>query len=704
MFECNLRTRTADVIFRYSEAGPLAYHVSTVPHLSGFALLFRIGDVLLMDMRNPRAICSIHKMNLDLASAVEEPTSFEDPCRGLFVDDEGMSNVACALLELRDSGDDDPMNIDNDIGKSISSNHVVSWSWEPVGSTSSKLVFCLDTGELHILEICSEVGGIRVNLSDCAFKGSPCKTLLWVDGGFIVGLVDMGDGMVLKLEHGRIVYKSSVQNIAPILDLSIENCPEEKQDQIFACCGMNPEGSIRTIRNGISVEKLLRTAPIYPGITGTWALKMKKSDTYHSFLVLSFVEETRVLSVGLSFNDVTDAAGFLPDVCSLACGLVADGMLVQVHKAGVRLCLPTTCGHPGGVPLSTPIFISWYPQDLTISMGAVGNNFIVVSTSNPCFLFILGVKPTSACQYEIYVVHQARLQHEVSCISIPPESVNHGHLSSAYINHQGFLQNKSGIGFTFVIGTHKPSVEVLLFVFKEGLRLLAVGSISISSALGSPISGCIPETVRLVSVDRPYILAGLRNGMLLRYEWPATSPIPLSKASKCNQSGTSCFFKMDASSSSPSASYSFADAMKIVEDTRAVFLQLIAVRRIGITPVVLVALNDAPDADIIILSDRPWLLFSARHSLAYTSISFQPATHVTPVSSADCPKGIIFVAENSLHLVRIPCVKSIYALSSWKHVFFFFRSIFGSASIFIKPTKSAGFTVNQQTLFTTCSC
>ena len=606
-----------------------------------------------MDIRNPRAVCSIHKMNLDLASAIEEQSSSEDPSRGLFVDDEGMSNVACALLELKDSCDDDPMNIDSESGKSTStSNYVVSWSWEYVGSTSSKLIFCLDTGELHILEICSEVGGIRVNLSDCVYKGSPCKTLLWVEGGFIAGLVDMGDGIVLKLEHGRVLYKSPIQNIAPILDFCVENFPYEKQGQMFACCGMSPEGSIRVIRNGIIVEKLLRTAPIYQGITGTWTLRMKKNDAYHSFLVLSFVEETRVLSVGLSFTDVTDAAGFLPDACTLACGLVADGLLVQLHKAGVRLCLPTTSGHSEGVPLSAPICTSWHPDNMSISLGAVGHNFIVVSTSNPCCLFILGVKSISAYHHEIYEIQHLRLQHEVSCISVPRESVNHEQSASKvnliHKDHQIASQNKFDIGFLFVIGTHKPSVEVLSFVFKEGLRVLAVGTISINNALGTPISGCIPEDVRLVSVNRSYVLAGLRNGMLLRYEWPATVPIPLSEPSRHNY-----FNKIDARSPIAAFSYPFINFMKMPEGSGAVILQLIAVRRIGITPVVLVPLHDSLDSDIVVLSDRPWLLHSARHSLSYTSVSFQPATHVTPVSSADCPKGILFVAENSLHLVSM---------------------------------------------------
>jgi splicing factor 3B subunit 3 len=81
------------------------------------------------------------------------------------------------------------------------------------------------------------------------------------------------------------------------------------------------------------------------------------------------------------------------------------------------------------------------------------------------------------------------------------------------------------------------------------------------------------------------------------------------------------------------------------------FLQLISIRRIGITPVLLVPIHDSANADIIVLSDRPWLLHAARHSLAYSSISFLSASHVTPVSSVDCPNGLLFVAESCLHLV-----------------------------------------------------
>ncbi|KAK1578692.1 hypothetical protein Q3G72_032416 [Acer saccharum] len=657
----NIRDHAICVISKYVEAGPLAHNIVEVPNSYGFAFLFRVGDALLMDLRDAHNPCCVYRTSLNfLPPSLEEHNFVEEACRVHDVDDEGLFNVAaCALLELRDY---DPMCIDGDSSNVKSpSKHVCSWSWEPKNDKSSKLVFCVDTGEFFMIEIAFDSDGLKVNLSECLYKGQPCKALLWVEGGFLAALVEMGDGMVLKVENGRLLCLSPIQNIAPILDMSIVDYHDEKRDQMFACCGVAPEGSLRIIRSGISVEKLLRTAPIYQGITGTWTIQMKLTDPYHSFLVLSFVEETRVLSVGLSFSDVTDSVGFQPDVCTLACGLVHDGLLVQIHQNAVRLCLPTTDAHSEGIPLSSPVCTSWFPENMSISLGAVAHNMIVVSTSNPCFLFILGVKLISACHYQIYELQHVRLLSELSCISIAQKLLEERRSCSS-INkvNSSVVTLPAGVdlGYTFVIGTHRPSVEVLSFVPNEGLRVLASGSISLTNTMGTAISGCIPQDVRLVSVDQCYVLSGLRNGMLLRFEWPPAHNISSPEASS-RSPFSPALGNVDTILSNIRAANSFSSQLSAVnlseksKDGLPINLQLIATRRIGITPVFLVPLSDSLDADIIALSDRPWLVHTARHSLAYTSISFQPSTHATPVCSIECPKGILFVAENSLNLVEM---------------------------------------------------
>ncbi|KAA8518334.1 hypothetical protein F0562_015783 [Nyssa sinensis] len=568
-------------------------------------VISQVGDALLMDLRDAHHPSCVYKMSLNfLPPAVEEHNFIEESCRVHDGDEEGIFNVAAsALLELSDMvKDDDPMSIDGISGSVKStSEHVCSWSWEPGNGKIPRMIFCVDSGELFMIEISFDSDGLKVDLSESLYKGLPCNALLWVEGGFLAALVEMGDGMVLKLEEGRLFYRSPIQNIAPILDNSIVDCHDEKQDQMFACCGMAPEGSLRIIQSGIGVEKLLKTAPTYQGITGTWTVKMKLRDSYHSFLVLSFVEETRVLSVGVSFTDVTDTVGFQPDVCTLACGLVGDGLLVQIYQNAIRLCLPTTAAHPEGIPFSSP--------------------------------------------------------YELSCISVPQnhfeQKPSASRISLVDNNLVAALPVGVEIGNCFAIGTHKPSVEILSFVPDEGLRVLAIGTISLTSTMGTAVSGCVPQDVRLVLVDRLYVLSGLRNGMLLRFEWPAASTMSSFESSSLRPCYSSCMVNLDNALSKTTSSqiciYNLSETMK----DGPVYLQLIAIRRIGITPTFLIPLSDSLDSDIIALSDRPWLLQTARHSLSYTSISFQPSTHLTPVCSVECPKGVLFVAENSLHLVEM---------------------------------------------------
>ncbi|XP_073151711.1 uncharacterized protein [Henckelia pumila] len=660
LLEWNVEEQAIHVLYKFAEAGPLAHHIVEVPHVHGYAFLFRAGDVVLMDFRNAHNPTCVYRTSLNFTPFEEK--KYEHVVRiPDIMDEEGMYSVAAsALLELSDiNKNDDPMNIDDYSNVKPGCNYVCSWSWEPGDSYNPRIIFSADSGDIYAMEVIFESDGIRVNLSACLYKGLPSKALLWLDGGFVATIVDMADGMVLKFEEGFLCHRSPIQNIAPILDMAFVDYPEEKSDQMFACSGMAPEGSLRIIRSGISVDKLLKTAPIYQGITGTWTLKMEASDTYHSFLVLSFVEETRVLSVGIRFSDVTDSVGFQPDVCTLACGLVADGVLVQIHQYGVRLCLPSGAVHTKGVPLASPICTSWFPDNMSISLGAVGDGIIIVATSSPCFLFILGIRSSLTHHYEVYQMQCVKLQNEVSCFSVPQKHLEQNKAPVTYGDnrHMAPLTNVNN-DYMFVIGTHKPSVEVVSFTCDKGMQIVATGVISLMNTMEATVSGRVPQDVRLVFVDRLYVLSGLRNGMLLRFEWPVTSTLS-SARSPCQQSTVgSCMVNAQATWKSTSPNHkllptSISNTSGKAKGEIPVNLQLIAVRRLGITPVFLVSLGDSLNADVIALSDRPWLVHTARHSLSYTSISFQPSTHVTPVCSVECLRGILFVSENSLHLVEM---------------------------------------------------
>ena len=65
--------------------------------------------------------------------------------------------------------------------------------------------------------------------------------------------------------------------------------------QVVTCSGIGSDGSIRIVRNGIG---MIGQATIdLPGIRGLWSLRGSFEDNFDSFLVLTFVGETRLLAI-----------------------------------------------------------------------------------------------------------------------------------------------------------------------------------------------------------------------------------------------------------------------------------------------------------------------------------------------------------------------------------------------------------------------
>ncbi|KAG0621581.1 hypothetical protein M758_3G031700 [Ceratodon purpureus] len=664
---CDTKERIIQVKARYDPStirpslSPLGISILDVPAAPGFLLLSRSGELLLLDLRRPSSpsladICSFQKsldeeegsLNTVAASALLQLTRGQDgTCKkGLALNSTG---------ELTEAMD---LNFD-----SLSLPTITAWSWEPYAEGQSRLALAMDTGEILLarLSFKNSDGVPQIEIQHRQYKCSPCNLVLWTKGDLLAVFVEMGDGQVLQCsESGKVTCKSVIQNLAPILDFALADYHNEKQDQMFACSGAGSEGSLRVIRNGISVEKLHTTSPMYQGVTGTYTMRMCRRDPYHAFFVMSFVQETRVLSVGLNFVDITEAVGFQSCASTLACGTIEDYHVVQVCSKRVTVCVPTKAAHPAGIDSVLPLCSSWKPpQGLVVSLGAVASKTIILALSKPGLIVMLGSQQGANGALELCILQQCELKAELSCISIPDEE---DWTSSplppsivGLVEGTPKSRNPSGIevGKICVVGTHEPSVEVLSIVPGERLAPLAVGHISLVSCVGTTLSGCVPESVRLAQFDGLYILAGLRNGMLLRYEWPA-SPSAMAPGSK----------RLVPTLGSESVGITQPGLIgdKLMgEGSRPVSLHLVAVRRIGVSPVSLVSLQASLSANIVALSDRPWLLQTARHSqrIAYTSISFPPSTHATPVNSIDCPNGILFVADCSLHLVEMEHLKRL---------------------------------------------
>ncbi|KAL5577340.1 hypothetical protein UlMin_019039, partial [Ulmus minor] len=74
------------------------------------------------------------------------------------------------------------------------------------------------------------------------------------------------------------------------------------------------------------------------GIKGMWSLRSSTDDPFDTFLVVSFISETRILAMNLADElEETEIEGFCSQVQTLFCHDAVHNQLVQVTSSSVRL-------------------------------------------------------------------------------------------------------------------------------------------------------------------------------------------------------------------------------------------------------------------------------------------------------------------------------------------------------------------------------
>ena len=149
----------------------------------------------------------------------------------------------------------------------------------------------------------------------------------------------------------NLVVADELESLDPILDSKVLNLlPNSDSPQIFAACGRGARSTFRTLRHGLEVEESVSSD--LPGIpNAVWTTKRTEdgmscyrfgrcltqlpSDLHDSYIVLSFVNGTLVLSIGETIEEVQDT-GFLSAAPTLAVQQIGADALLQVHPHGIR--------------------------------------------------------------------------------------------------------------------------------------------------------------------------------------------------------------------------------------------------------------------------------------------------------------------------------------------------------------------------------
>jgi hypothetical protein len=160
--------------------------------------------------------------------------------------------------------------------------------------------FELNAGERSIGRVMEVIGGSRARAHQ-AMEQDPHSAL---HTDYLLYSSEHGSGSVLGVkEEGEgsisVFAISELSNDAPVLDFCADEPELPGRDALLVCSGMKSEGCIKRVRSGILVESSGSSGQqLFDGATGLWSVKAKRKDPFDSFLMVSFIQSTKLMRVG----------------------------------------------------------------------------------------------------------------------------------------------------------------------------------------------------------------------------------------------------------------------------------------------------------------------------------------------------------------------------------------------------------------------
>ncbi|KAL0305441.1 UNVERIFIED_CONTAM: DNA damage-binding protein 1 [Sesamum radiatum] len=353
-----------------------------------------------------------------------------------------------------------------------------------VDADGSRYLLGDHNGLLHLLVITHEkekVTGLKIELLG---ETSVASSISYLDNAVVFVGSSYGDSQVLIGSLERYV------NLGPIVDFCVVDLERQGQGQVVTCSGAYKDGSLRIVRNGIGINE--QASVELQGIKGMWLLRSATDDPYDTFLVVSFISETRILAMNLEDElEETEIEGFCSNIQTLFCHdamydqLVqiqilsskwkyTDGLEIKVTSNGVRLVSSTT----------RELCNEWFsPAGYSINVATANATQVLLATGGGHLVYL------EIGDGVLTEVKHAQLEYDISCLDINPigDNPNYSQLAA--------------VGMWTDISVRIYSLPDLNLITKEHL--------------GGEI---IPRSVLLCSFEGiSYLLCALGDGHLLNF-------------------------------------------------------------------------------------------------------------------------------------------------------------------------------------------
>ncbi|XP_076940007.1 DNA damage-binding protein 1-like [Bidens hawaiensis] len=335
------------------------------------------------------------------------------------------------------------------------------------------------SGLLHLLVIVHEkekVTGLKIELLG---ETSIASTISYLDNAFVYVGSSYGDSQLIKLNLQPDSKGSYVEvleryvNLGPIVDFCVVDLERQGQGQVVTCSGAYKDGSLCIVRNGIGINE--QASVELQGIKGMWSLRSATDDLYDTFLVVSFINETRILAMNVEDElEESEIEGFCSQVQTLFCHDAVYNQLVQITSSSVRLVSSE----------SRELKNEWFPRPgFSINVATANASQVLLATrgGNLVYLEIENGK--------LVEINHAELKYDISCLDINP------------IGENSNRSNLAAVGMW-------TDISVKIFSLPDL-------TLKTEDHLGGEI---IPRSVLLCAFEGiPYLLCALGDGHLLNY-------------------------------------------------------------------------------------------------------------------------------------------------------------------------------------------
>ncbi|KAJ1916461.1 DNA damage-binding protein 1a [Mycoemilia scoparia] len=394
-------------------------------------------------------------------------------------------------------------------------------------------------------------------------------------------------------------------NLGPIVDFCIiTNEGYLSQGQVITCSGTGTKPSLRIVRNGIGIEN--ETSTVTNGILGIWSLASALSPSDSSYVVLTFVNDTRLMER----LECDNSGGY------------------RIEEVDIRNT-------------------GWESNETTLLVSNVGTNgsLIVQITSKSVKL----IEVDSWIQISAWTSDSLAVQHNRSTTTAPKiiSACCNGGSQIALALENGFIVclevrglNLTNVGYTQVPNDEISSIDIHSFTsdkhdarsmyilagtwYSRKVLLFSLPSFTIVNEIELDDDSALCRSLLMCKMGGvSYMMVGLGDGQLINYicELPLTQNTDMEKI--------------------------------YIKDKRKITL--------GTRPLKLLPFLNEGALHILVASDRPTVIFNHHRKLMYSNLNVPDITHACAFSSSDLPSRLCFVnGINQLTIGKIDPIRKLH--------------------------------------------